>query len=110
MNHVEDVYILSFCNSNTKDKITDCHAISMYRTKEGWNFTSNTEVYQIDLPQFEECLAKAIEESGYEQNSVKEINILKIQDYSNWVYSSNISKEYIKFNMNSFKNPLIKTE
>jgi len=110
MNNVEDVYILSFCDSNTKDEITDCHAISMYRTKEGWNFTSNTNIYQINLPLFDDCLAKAIEEIGYEQNSVKEINILKIQDYSNWVYSSNISREYIKFNMNYFKNPLIKTK
>ncbi|MDP3990680.1 MAG: hypothetical protein Q8Q01_05770 [archaeon] len=107
MKGVEDVYILSFCNTNDKEEINSCHAISMYRTKEGWNFTSNTTVYQVDLPTFEDCLAKAMEETRYLKESVKKINILKIESYSDWVYDSNISRQYLRFNMNDFNNPLI---
>lgn len=105
MKNVEDVFILSFCNKNL-DKESSCHAVSIYKTKEGWNFTSNTEVNQINLPTFNECLAEAIKNSGYNPKLVEDIDILKIEDYGDWVYDSNLSNKYVLFNTNLFMNPL----
>ena len=105
MKDVEDVFILSFCDK-TLDKEHSCHAISMYKTKEGWNFTSNTDVHQVNLPTFNDCLAESIKNSGYDPKLVEDIDILKIEDYGDWVYDSDISKQYVFFNTDLFRNPL----